>query len=105
MRHRFIATLVRFDERALWRYNTRRTNREHIALLRADAARTELAGPMETLARRFDRVRYGNAQASHGDWTRFDADASGLENMPAARAEFAPGSRSGDKTRATGARA
>lgn len=87
VRHRFIATLVRFDERALWRYNTRRTNREHIALLRENAARTSLAPPLEGLARRFDRVRYGNAQASEQDWLRFDADANELEAMPAARAE------------------
>jgi hypothetical protein len=86
VRHRFIATLVRFDERALWRYDTRRTNREHIALLRNDAARSSLASPLESLARRFDRVRYGNSAVSASDWARFERDADALENAPSARA-------------------
>lgn len=107
VRHRFIATLVRFDERALWRYNTRRTNREHIALLRSDAARTSLAPPLDSLARRFDRVRYGGAQASHSDWLRFDADAAELEALPAARADFAtpPTGKAATGKPAKGARA
>ncbi|HEX8552042.1 MAG TPA: DUF4129 domain-containing protein [Abditibacteriaceae bacterium] len=97
VRHRFIATLVRFDERALWRYDTRRTNREHIALLRNDAARASLASPLESLARRFDRVRYGNSDVSASDWSRFDSDANALENAPNARA--------GTNFETTGARA
>ena len=101
VRHRFIATLVRFDERALWRYDTRRTNREHIALLRSDAARSSLAAPLETLARRFDRVRYGNSAVSSDDWARFAGDADAVENADNARADAV---RPSNKT-AGGARA
>jgi hypothetical protein len=86
VRHRFIATLVRFDERALWRYNTRRTNREHIAILRGNTRRAELAPPLETLTRRFDRVRYGGATVSSSDWIRFESDSAALEGLPAAQA-------------------
>ena len=80
VRHRFIALLLRLDGRGFWRYDARRTNWEHIAALRrAGAGEGGVVTPLADLTRRFDRVRYGGAQCSEGDWLRFDEDAANLE--------------------------
>ena len=89
VRHRFIALLLCLDERAVWRYDARRTNWEHIGALRrgmSTLASTHgvaqgLIEPLSNLTRRFDRVRYGNAQASRDDWNLFDRDAAALEDI------------------------
>jgi hypothetical protein len=81
LRHRFIGLLVTLDERGVWRYDTRRTNWEHIAALKKAARWQALALPLSDLTRRFDRVRYGNAPCQQNDWTRFAQDAESLENQ------------------------
>ena len=102
LRHRFIGLLVTLDERGVWRYDTRRTNWEHIAALKKNARWQVLASPLSDLTRRFDRVRYGNSPCDQNDWTRFAQDAQGLENQlsqAAAGAQAAPSStRSGATT-------
>jgi hypothetical protein len=79
LRHRYIALLVEFDERGIWRYDTRRTNWEHVRALRSDATRAPLMSPLGDLTLRFDRVRYGDASVSHTDWEHFAHDAKALE--------------------------
>lgn len=89
LRHRFIAVLLDFDMKNLWRYDVRRTNWEHIEALRrsaqgsGEATREALAPPLGDLTRRFDRVRYGEAPCSEDDWRRFERDASALEDAAA----------------------
>ncbi len=85
LRHRYIALLLRLDGRGVWRYDTRRTNWEHIAALRrggADAvgANAQIVAPLSDLTRRFDRVRYGGAPCDSAHWQQFDADAQSLES-------------------------
>ena len=81
LRHRYIALLLRLDGRGVWRYDTRRTNWEHIAALRRGAAQNSAAivAPLSDLTRRFDRVRYGSAPCDAQDWRQFEADATALE--------------------------
>ncbi len=81
LRHRYIALLLRLDGRGVWRYDTRRTNWEHIAALRRGAAQNgaEIVAPLSDLTRRFDRVRYGSAPCDAGDWQQFERDATELE--------------------------
>ncbi len=81
LRHRYIALLLRLDGRGVWRYDTRRTNWEHIAALRRGAAvaNGEMVAPLSDLTRRFDRVRYGSAPCDADDWQRFERDATALE--------------------------
>ena len=85
LRHRYIALLLRLDGRGVWRYDTRRTNWEHIAALRRGAAHNGAAivAPLSDLTRRFDRVRYGSAPCDVHDWRQFEADATNLENSAA----------------------
>lgn len=78
LRHIYIRLLLQLDARGVWRYDTRRTNWEHIAALRQ--SHTTLAQPMSDLTRRFDRVRYGNAPCSDTDWQKFQNDALAVEN-------------------------
>lgn len=81
LRHRFIALLVTLDARGVWRYDTHRTNWEHIAALRARSTPLS-AATVETLAgltRRFDRVRYGNAACNREEWQQFDSTATKVE--------------------------
>lgn len=80
LRHLYIRLLLQLDARGVWRYDTRRTNWEHIAGLRQNAAYATLAKPLGDLTHRFDRVRYGNAPCSGDDWTRFERDALAVEN-------------------------
>lgn len=97
VRHRFIALLLHLDDRAVWRYDARRTNWEHIGALRrrmsthanAQAAPLAMIEPLSNLTRRFDRVRYGDAPTSLDEWNIFDRDAAVLEelaNRPASSA-------------------
>ena len=92
LRHRYIALLLRLDSCGVWRYDTRRTNWEHIAALRANrtaeraeqrievgARNAEIVAPLSDLTRRFDRVRYGDAPCDDGDWRDFERDAQTLE--------------------------
>ena len=81
LRHRYIALLLRLDGRGVWRYDTRRTNWEHIAALRRGAAANGAAivAPLSDLTRRFDRVRYGGAPCDANDWRQFEKDATDLE--------------------------
>ena len=81
LRHRYIALLLRLDGRGVWRYDTRRTNWEHIAALRRGAAQSSAAivAPLSDLTRRFDRVRYGSAPCDAQDWRQFEKDATELE--------------------------
>lgn len=83
LRHRYIGVLVTLDERGVWRYDTRRTNWEHIAALRKTPRWQPITGALSDLTRRFDRVRYGNAAVNQTDWTRFDSDSEGLEKSVA----------------------
>jgi hypothetical protein len=87
LRHLYIAMLLLFDQRGIWRYDTRRTNWEHIAALRG-AADQSLASAVPSLVplfsdltRRFDRVRYGNAPCTAGEWERFSQDAGVLRSQ------------------------
>jgi Domain of unknown function (DUF4129) len=83
LRHLYIALLLNLDARGVWRYDTRRTNWEHIAALRRktddDSSRELLVEPLSDLTLRFDRVRYGNAACDQEDWTRFARDVEQLE--------------------------
>ncbi len=85
LRHRYIGVLVTLDERAVWRYDTRRTNWEHIAALRKTARWQTLTKPLSDLTRVFDRVRYGNAPVGESDWTQFDRDATDVEALSQAQ--------------------
>ena len=96
LRHRYIALLLRLDSRGVWRYDTRRTNWEHIAALRrgtgignAIDGNSEIVAPLSDLTRRFDRVRYGSASCDGADWERFERDANALETRAAPTREMA----------------
>ena len=97
LRHRYIALLLRLDSCGVWRYDTRRTNWEHIAALRAGRAaeraeqrievgarNAQIVAPLSDLTRRFDRVRYGDAPCDDGDWRAFERDAQTLETSAGA---------------------
>ncbi len=79
LRHVYIRLLLQLDARGVWRYDARRTNWEHIELLRRHAAHSALAAPLADLTRRFDRVRYGGAACDNTDWNRFESDAFAVE--------------------------
>ena len=81
LRHRFIGLLVTLDERGVWRYDTRRTNWEHIAALRKTPRWNFVSTPLSDLTRRFDRVRYGNIPCAQNDWLGFDSDSADLEKQ------------------------
>ncbi len=80
LRHVYIRLLLQLDARGVWRYDTRRTNWEHVAALRQNPAHQPLARPLSDLTRRFDRVRYGNAPCSDAEWQRFERDAMAVES-------------------------
>lgn len=79
LRHLYISLLLNLDARGVWRYDTRRTNWEHIAALQGEAGKSTLVAPLSSLTRRFDRVRYGNARCEQSDWAQFERDVSALE--------------------------
>ena len=79
LRHLYLSLLVNLDARGVWRYDTRRTNWEHIQALRGEVSCAGLVAPMSELTRRFDRVRYGNAPAVQSDWMLFQSDVQALE--------------------------
>lgn len=87
LRHRYIALLLRLDGRGIWRYDTRRTNWEHIGALRRGAieGNAAIVEPLSDLTRRFDRVRYGSAPCNANDWQRFERDSTALENSAISR--------------------
>jgi hypothetical protein len=80
LRHRYLSLLLVLDSRGVWRYDTRRTNWEHIGALRREEAHRPLIAPLSDLTRRFDRVRYGGAECTQSEWEQYDADAASLEN-------------------------
>jgi hypothetical protein len=80
LRHLYIALLLNFDARGVWRYDARRTNWEHISALKSEAAKSGLVAPLSDITRRFDRVRYGNAPCAQTDWQRFERDVNALES-------------------------
>jgi hypothetical protein len=67
------------DSRGVWRHDPRRTNWEHIGLLRRNEEFRPLVAPLSDLTRRFDRVRYGGAPCSREEWERFDSDTAAIE--------------------------
>ena len=79
LRHLYVALLLNFDARGVWRYDARRTNWEHIAALKSDGAKGFLVAPLSDITRRFDHVRYGNAACEKEDWTKFERDVTALE--------------------------
>jgi hypothetical protein len=80
LRHLYIALLLNFDARGVWRYDARRTNWEHISALKNDAGKSRLVAPLSDITRRFDRVRYGNAPCAQSEWQRFESDVNALES-------------------------
>ena len=80
LRHIYIRLLLQLDARGVWRYDTRRTNWEHVAALQQNPAHSTLARPLGDLTRRFDRVRYGDAPCSDTEWQRFERDAMNVES-------------------------
>ena len=97
LRHRYIALLLRLDNRGVWRYDARRTNWEHIAALRRGHVAGEVAGnaeivaPLSDLTRRFDRVRYGGAPCDGANWQQFERDTVNLETRAGADTRVAAG--------------
>lgn len=81
LRHLYISLLLRLDARGVWRYDTRRTNWEHIAALESNIQRAPLVPPLSDLTRRFDRVRYGNAPCAGDEWSRFAEDVAAMESQ------------------------
>lgn len=81
LRHRYLALLLQLDARGVWRYDSRRTNWEHIAALRRQENKRILVSPLSELTRRFDRVRYGGAPCDAELWQQFDADARQFESQ------------------------
>lgn len=83
LRHRYLALLLHLDTRGVWRYDSHRTNWEHIAALRRRDSDGTLVTPLAALTRRFDRVRYGGAPCDSEQWQQFDADARSFEAQTA----------------------
>ena len=81
LRHRYVAILLSLDGQKVWRYDTRRTNWEHIAALRKKRETQMLVAPLSGLTERFDRVRYGEMICAAPDWTHFAQDATTLETL------------------------
>ncbi|HVF10159.1 MAG TPA: DUF4129 domain-containing protein [Abditibacteriaceae bacterium] len=79
LRHLYIALLRHLDSGGIWRYNARQTNWEHIAALRSTPFAAHLIAPLSDVTRRFDRVRYGNANCTNEDWLRFAVDVEAIE--------------------------
>jgi hypothetical protein len=75
LRHRYLSLLLQLEARAVWRYDRRRTNWEHIARLKSSGAERAGVDALSALTLRFDRVRYGNDSCSPGAWAAFDEDA------------------------------
>jgi hypothetical protein len=81
LRHLYISLLLQLDARGVWRYDVRRTNWEHIRALRRSPSRAPLIEPLSDITRRFDLVRYGNAECSPGEWERFVNDVDTVEAL------------------------
>jgi len=84
LRHRYLSLLLVLDTCGVWRYDTRRTNWEHIGKLRSQPNRAPLLAPLADLTRRFDRVRYGGAACAAEDWDRFYQDTGRVETSAGA---------------------
>ncbi len=105
LRHRFIGLLVTLDERGVWRYDTRRTNWEHIAALRKTPRWNFVTTPLSDLTRCFDRMRYGNLPCAQNDWMSFDSDSAILEKQVAQSSQNVQNATSSTQNPTTGARA
>jgi hypothetical protein len=81
LRHMYLSLLLQLDSRGIWRYDTRRTNWEHIRGLRRSPQGATLIEPLADITRRFDRVRYGDEPCSAPDWNRFAADVENVERL------------------------
>lgn len=79
LRYLYISMLMLMDARGVWHYDINRTNWEHIALLSREKKRPELVFPLQEMTRRFDRVRYGNADCDNAEWTKFQSTYGELE--------------------------
>jgi len=79
LRYLYISMLTLMDARGVWHYDINRTNWEHIALLSREKKRPELVLPLQEMTRRFDRVRYGNADCDNVDWDKFQQTYGELE--------------------------
>ena len=79
LRYLYISMLMLMDARGVWHYDINRTNWEHIALLSREKKRPELVLPLQEMTRRFDRVRYGNADCDDVEWNRFQMTYGELE--------------------------
>lgn len=82
LRHLYIALLLTLDEREVWSYDPRRTNREHIAALESQTQSDLLSALITSLSAatwRFDRVRYGHAPCTRLDWDAFQEDVKVAE--------------------------
>jgi hypothetical protein len=79
LRYLYISMLMLMDARGVWQYDINRTNWEHIALLSREKKRPELVLPLQEMTRRFDRVRYGNADCDNADWDKFQHTYGELE--------------------------
>ena len=89
LRHRFVAILLTLDSQKVWRYDTRRTNWEHIAALRKKRETKALVAPLSSLTYRFDRVRYGEMSCTQPDWTQFASDANDVESQTSSTRDVA----------------
>lgn len=81
LRHMYLSLLLQLDSRGVWRYDTRRTNWEHIRALRRNPQRSALIDPLSDITRRFDRVRYGDAACDAEAWNRFAADVEQVQQL------------------------
>jgi hypothetical protein len=81
LRHLYLSLLLQLDSRGVWRYDTRRTNWEHIRALRRSPQSAALIEPLSDITRRFDRVRYGDAACDAGEWNRFATDVDQVEHI------------------------
>ncbi|MEO6907594.1 MAG: DUF4129 domain-containing protein [Abditibacteriaceae bacterium] len=79
LRYLYISMLMLMDARGVWHYDINRTNWEHIALLSRERNRPELVVPLQEMTRRFDRVRYGNADCNDVEWNKFQNTYGELE--------------------------
>lgn len=79
MREMNLATLLALDERRLLRFQPDRTNREHAAAGRVDAAIRAALAPLVDV---YDRLWYSGAPVSADDWRRFAALADDCVTPP-----------------------
>jgi hypothetical protein len=103
LRHLYLSLLLQLDNCGIWRYDTRRTNWEHIRGLRRTPQGAALIEPLADITRRFDRVRYGDQPCSAQDWTRFADDVEGVQQLANGNNAHATASAMAEAGSATGA--